>query len=121
MKLNLPEVILKSDLQENKKYIMSFIPLGDMKWPSGVFLKFTSGDQLGPVNMVNVKPLQPGESADVSVNMISPGKTGIFQGQWRLCTPTGQYFGGENLEKNTLYLDGGGLMAYNYCTQNTAT
>ena len=63
--------------------------------PIGVFLKYTSGDQLGPINMVSVKPLGAGEEYDLSVNMISPGKTGMYQGQWRMCTPTGQYFGGE--------------------------
>ena len=67
---------------------------GSTKWPDGVFLKFTSGDQLGPINMVNVKPLEPGETTDVSVNMMSPSKIGIFQGQWRMCTTVGQYFGG---------------------------
>ena len=71
-----------------------FLPAGCEKWPSGIFLKFTSGDQLGPVNVVSVKPLDSGEYYDLSVNMISPGKTGMYQGQWRMCTPSGQYFGG---------------------------
>ena len=60
-----------------------------------MFLKYTAGDQLGPVNMVSVKPLDAGEYYDLSVNMISPGKTGMYQGQWRMCTPTGQHFGGK--------------------------
>ena len=71
-----------------------FLP-GNSAWPIGVFLKYTSGDQLGPINMVSVKPLGAGEEYDLSVNMISPGKTGMYQGQWRMCTPMGQYFGGE--------------------------
>lgn len=66
---------------------------GSSAWPPGVFLKYTSGDQLGPVNLVSVKSLDAGEYYDLSVNMISPGKTGMYQGQWRMCTPTGQYFG----------------------------
>lgn len=69
--------------------------LGSATWPSGVFLKYTAGDQLGPVNLVSVKPLDAGEYYDISVNMISPGKTGMYQGQWRMCTPSGQFFGGE--------------------------
>ena len=72
-----------------------FNETGGSTWPSGVFLKYTAGDQLGPVNMVSVKPLDAGEYYDLSVNMISPGKTGMYQGQWRMCTPTGQYFGGK--------------------------
>lgn len=69
---------------------------GSSAWPPGVFLKYTSGDQLGPVNLVSVKSLDAGEYYDLSVNMISPAKTGMYQGQWRMCTPTGQYFGGNN-------------------------
>ena len=69
--------------------------LGNTAWPSGVFLKYTAGDQLGPVNLVSVKPLDAGENYDLSVNMISPGKPGMYQGQWRMCLPSGQYFGGE--------------------------
>lgn len=68
---------------------------GNTAWPSGVFLKYTAGDQLGPVNLVSVKPLDAGEYYDLSVNMISPGKPGMYQGQWRMCLPSGQYFGGE--------------------------
>ena len=72
-----------------------FNETGGSAWPSGVFLKYTAGDQLGPVNLVSVKPLDAGEYYDLSVNMISPGKTGMYQGQWRMCTPTGQHFGGK--------------------------
>lgn len=64
------------------------------RWPNGVFLKFTSGDQLGPIESVQVEPLEPGATTDVSVNMIAPSTAGMYQGQWRMCTPTGSYFGG---------------------------
>ena len=70
---------------------------GIIAWPNGVFLKYTSGDQLGPVNLVSVKSLSAGEFYDLSVNMISPAKTGMYQGQWRMCTPSGQYFGGKQI------------------------
>lgn len=66
---------------------------GTERWPHGVFLKFTHGDQLGPLTMILVEALQPMNSTDVSIQMISPAKNGIYQGQWRMCTPTGQYFG----------------------------
>jgi hypothetical protein len=35
------------------------------------------------------------ECSDVSVEMISPASDGIYQAQWRMCTPMGQYFGGK--------------------------
>lgn len=81
---------------------------GNKAWPTGVFLKYTAGDQLGPINMVSVKPLDASEYYDLSVNMISPEKTGMYQGQWRMCTPTGQYFG--DVIWVILCVDEGGLL-----------
>ncbi|XP_031549630.1 protein ILRUN-like [Actinia tenebrosa] len=82
---------------------------GPGRWPSGVFLKFTSGDQLGPIKSVEVQSLAPGEAADVSVNMISPNTPGMYQGQWRMCTPTGSYFG--DVIWVIICVDEGGLLA----------
>ncbi|KXJ12439.1 uncharacterized protein C6orf106 homolog [Exaiptasia diaphana] len=82
---------------------------GINRWPSGVFLKFTSGDQLGPISAVQVEPLEPGTTTDVSINMIAPNMTGMFQGQWRMCTPTGSYFG--DVIWVILCVDEGGLLA----------
>lgn len=66
---------------------------GESRWHPGVVLRFTCGDPLGPVRMVSVGPLDPGCVTDVSVNMVSPPTSGMYQGQWRMCSPTGQYFG----------------------------
>lgn len=45
--------------------------------------------------MVMVRSLEPQEMADVSVQMCSPSTAGMYQGQWRMCTATGLYYGGE--------------------------
>lgn len=66
---------------------------GDEQWPPGCSLRFTHGDQLGPHDRVLVESLRPGEVTDISVEMQSPEKTGIYQGQWRMSTATGFYFG----------------------------
>jgi len=39
--------------------------------------------------------LKPGEMADISIEMTSPSETGIHQGQWRMSTAAGLYFGGK--------------------------
>lgn len=44
--------------------------------------------------MVMVRSLEPQEIADVSVQMCSPSRAGMYQGQWRMCTATGLYYGG---------------------------
>lgn len=67
---------------------------GAESWPPGVCLKYVGGDQFGHVNMVMVRSLDPQEMADVSVQMQSPTSPGMYQGQWRMCTATGLYYGG---------------------------
>jgi formate-dependent nitrite reductase cytochrome c552 subunit len=42
-----------------------------------------------------VDAVEPTECTDVRVEMISPANNGIYQAQWRMCTPMGQYFGGK--------------------------
>ena len=44
--------------------------------------------------------LKPGEMTDVSIEMTSPSLTGIHQGQWRMCTAAGLYFGGKLSSKS---------------------
>lgn len=68
---------------------------GSESWPPGVCLKYIGGDQFGHVNMVMVRSLEPQEISDVSVQMHSPANPGMYQGQWRMCTATGLFYGGE--------------------------
>jgi len=68
---------------------------GDEPWSLGCSLRFVSGEQFGPHGSVSVDMLKPGEMADVSIEMTSPSETGIHQGQWRMCTAAGLYFGGK--------------------------
>lgn len=67
---------------------------GESSWPTGCSLKFSSGDQLSHHDSVMVDQLPAHDCCDVSVEMNSPSSPGIYQGQWRMCTPTGQLFGG---------------------------
>lgn len=69
---------------------------GAETWPPGVCLKYVGGDQFGHVNIVMVRSLDPQEISDVSVQMRSPVTPGMYQGQWRMCTATGLFYGGEN-------------------------
>ncbi|XP_077337561.1 protein ILRUN isoform X1 [Lithobates pipiens] len=66
---------------------------GSEAWPPGVCLRYVGGDQFGHVNMVLVRSLDTQEMTDVSVPMCSPNQPGMYQGQWRMCTATGLYFG----------------------------
>uniref|UniRef100_A0AAY4CDI9 Protein ILRUN n=1 Tax=Denticeps clupeoides TaxID=299321 RepID=A0AAY4CDI9_9TELE len=66
---------------------------GTESWPPGVCLKYVGGDQFGHVNIVMVRSLDPQEISDVSVQMRSPVAPGMYQGQWRMCTATGLFYG----------------------------
>ncbi|XP_076874868.1 protein ILRUN-like [Brachyhypopomus gauderio] len=66
---------------------------GPESWPPGVCLKYIGGDQFGHVNFVMVRSLDPQEMFDVSVQMRSPVAPGIYQGQWRMCTASGLFYG----------------------------
>ncbi|KAG9493236.1 hypothetical protein GDO78_001245 [Eleutherodactylus coqui] len=71
---------------------------GSEAWPPGVCLRYVGGDQFGHVNMVLVRSLDSQEMTDVSVPMCSPNQPGMYQGQWRMCTATGLYFGEFNTQ-----------------------
>lgn len=73
-------------------YCLSFV--GDDSWPPGCCLKFCYGDQMTHIDRVMSVSLSPGQVTDISIDMVSPSKTGIYQGQWRMITPSGCYFGG---------------------------
>ncbi|CAG2116080.1 unnamed protein product, partial [Medioppia subpectinata] len=63
---------------------------GTEPWPIGCHLRFMAGDQMCHSERVLVDPLGPGDQTDISVDMISPQKSGSYTSQWRMSTPTGQ-------------------------------
>lgn len=66
---------------------------GVENWPAGCSLRFTDGDQLSTYTQVAVGPVQPNKEIDISVEMCSPPNAGMYQGKWRMCNPSGNYFG----------------------------
>ncbi|XP_041367694.1 protein ILRUN-like [Gigantopelta aegis] len=62
-------------------------------WPPGCCLKFCNGDTMSHVDRVMVDALEPSQMTDVSIQMTSPATKGVYQGQWRMSTPTGVAFG----------------------------
>ena len=68
---------------------------GEECWPPGCCLRFVGGEQFGHRDRIMSEALQPGQVTDISVEMVSPVSTGIYEGQWRMSTTTGLFFGGE--------------------------
>lgn len=68
--------------------------IGDEIWPPGCCLRFSGGDQLCAAERIPVRPVGPGCTIDLSVDMISPEQPGIYESKWRMSTTSGSYFGG---------------------------
>lgn len=66
---------------------------GDEKWPPGCHLKFCAGENLSLSDRTLVDALEPGQVADVTVEMHSRLASGVYQSQWRMSTATGLFFG----------------------------
>ncbi|CAL1546671.1 unnamed protein product [Lymnaea stagnalis] len=63
------------------------------RWPPGCHIRFCSGDNLSSIERKMVDALNPGETLDVNIEMRSPSSVGSYLSLWRICTPTGIYFG----------------------------
>ncbi len=66
---------------------------GTCAWTSGYGLSFSSGDQMGGVAVPLPSTVQPGQQADVSVNLVAPTSAGAYKGVWRMHNAGGQAFG----------------------------
>lgn len=68
---------------------------GSCPWTIGYLLYFESGDSLGgPASQeLTSKTIQPGDTVDVSVDLIAPEETGSYQGFWMIRNVKGDGFG----------------------------
>lgn len=62
---------------------------GMESWPEGSYLSHRSGFTFGSAISIPLPLLRPGEAVEVTVELLSPTLPGLFQSQWRMCTPTG--------------------------------
>jgi hypothetical protein len=68
---------------------------GSCTWTIGYLLYFESGNIMGgPTSQyLTSQPVLPGETIDVSVDLVAPGETGSYQGNWMLRNVKGEGFG----------------------------
>jgi hypothetical protein len=68
--------------------------VGSCTWNTGYKVDFASGNPMSAVFPVNLtQTVAPGQTVDVSVNMVSPGTAGNYQGNWKLRNASGVMFG----------------------------
>ncbi|MHC1772571.1 MAG: NBR1-Ig-like domain-containing protein [Flexilinea sp.] len=67
---------------------------GSITWNSGYQLVFSSGNQMsGPASVSLPYSVAPGQTIDISVNLVAPNYGGTFRGNWMIRSDTGQLFG----------------------------
>jgi hypothetical protein len=68
--------------------------IGLCSWTRDYLLVFDRGERMdGPAAIQIGVNVDPGETVDLSVDLISPKSAGKYRGYWRLSTPGGQEFG----------------------------
>jgi hypothetical protein len=65
---------------------------GSAAWGSGYQLVFVGDDPMGGPDAVALPPTQPGEDADVSVDLVAPMAAGKVKGTWQPRDPEGSLF-----------------------------
>lgn len=68
--------------------------VGSCSWTPSYALIFVSGDGMSAPNAVNLgRTVNPGETVDVAVNLVSPNKKGHYRSYWKLRNASGVLFG----------------------------
>jgi hypothetical protein len=68
--------------------------IGTCTWTTSYKIDFASGNPMSAVFPVNLsQSVAPGQTVDVSVNMVAPSTAGNYQGNWKLKNATGSAFG----------------------------
>ncbi|MGW8249456.1 MAG: NBR1-Ig-like domain-containing protein [Anaerolineales bacterium] len=68
--------------------------VGSCTWTSNYAVTFFSGEQMGAPAAVPLRgEVQPGQSVDISVDMVAPKQAGKYQGNWKLRNASNVLFG----------------------------
>jgi hypothetical protein len=68
---------------------------GSCNWEIGFKFKLTYGESMGGAALTLDKTVAPGEEIDLSIVMTAPSDPGSYQGNWRMTTTNGTFFGDE--------------------------
>jgi len=67
---------------------------GSCAWNSSYRLVFVSGDSMSAPQSIPIpRYVAPGQTVDISVNLIAPNSVGTFRGNWMIMSPDGTTFG----------------------------
>ena len=67
---------------------------GSCTWTTSYTLVFVSGDKMGGADAINLPgSVAPGQSVDLTVQLVAPAAPGTFRGNWQLKNESGAIFG----------------------------
>lgn len=96
--------------------------IGTCSWTTSYALVFVNGDGMSAPSTVNLGGnVNPGETIDVSVNMVSPSQEGHYRGYWKLRNASGVLFGIGTQATTSFWVDinvaGPSYTFYDFSTQ----
>jgi hypothetical protein len=85
-------LVLEPDEPFSKTWVIENI--GDCTWNTGFQIVFSSGTQMdAPVSRSIPHTVEPGETMEITLNMVAPSEPGIYTGYWLLMADDGDTFG----------------------------
>jgi hypothetical protein len=79
---------------------------GTCRWDEQFDIVFIKGSQLGANSVYDIpKPVNPGETIDISIGMVAPSVSGRYRSEWQLKSSNGVYFGLGADSKSTFWAD----------------
>lgn len=67
---------------------------GSCSWTRDYAVVWFSGEDLGVVRSQSfLSSVLPGQSVDISIEMLAPSQPGVYQSNWKLRNPQGKFFG----------------------------
>ena len=81
--------------------------VGSCAWTSGYDIVFSGGDAMDAPSSVQLTSgtVNPGQSVDVSVDLIAPDSAGTYRGNWQLRDPSDVIFGIENSSSELFWVE----------------
>ena len=58
---------------------------GQVAWPEETAFQHVDGPSFGPLESVTLNAREPGERAEIAVDMVAPQETGLHRSYWQLC------------------------------------
>jgi len=80
--------------------------VGTCGWTTSYALVFSSGEKFGAKNSISMPSnVGPGQTVDLSVQMIAPNRSGRYKSYWMLRNASGILFGVGNSGEENIYVD----------------